>query len=474
MRAPTNRPNIRYHVLHVEESIKPINKVAIDIANVLESRFTSPSSRGIIFVDSINDANLIGHAFNDCISHGQMGNAQRLQNQKDWFCSDGNRKWIVATTGFIHGIDYPKVEAVIVCGLAYGFINLAQAFGRAGRLGQPVIAIDLIDGSTWHHSSDTDYECREKALDWTKNTTLCRRQGLSIFFDGKLATCQRLPKAELCDICDPNNELLQLLRPLLSQAPEVNNMDPYNSKPQHTPQTEPSNLILQHQIPCHLPVQHSVPFPQQSSISASTTAPNNLVTRPVGPGPSMAVQLDSSIVASHGASKAAKAKILTHICFQLLGKCVVCWAWKGKFVEQEKNHKPYYSCCPNPVEQVYWASGFTEFSKKLRFTKYEYCFYCGLPQGTYQPSNHPTFQNGRQLDCPFRQFVHMAIWQIFHTVPTMVNARKAFPALQNVIDASQFSDWAVKEEYGEFYNGLELLIWFWNTRSKDRDLERYI
>jgi Helicase conserved C-terminal domain len=445
VRALTNRPNIRYHLLRVNEHVRRATAVAVDVANVLESQFTSGLSRGIIFVDSIEDANTIGRSFNNFVCHGKMDPIVRTQNQSNWFGTSGNQKWIVATTGFIHGIDHPRVEGVVVCGLLYGLINLAQAFGRAGRLGQPVSVVEVNNGlmNLIHapHESD-DASGRAAVNRWIANATYCRRESLSAYLDGCRVNCGEL-NAESCDICDPDTELLRLLRPLVSHPPE--------------------HLLPPNRLPLHPPLTTSIPRPRQSTVTTS----HNIVRLPP-PGPSIGVQLDASIWDSNMASKADKANMLCKIYFRLYGKCVICWAWKERIVEQDKNHIPLVSCRNRDKDKVPWSSGWNEFRKLIRFDgKFEYCYHCGVPQGDYKPTRHPGFHQHETVACPTNSFVYLVIWYLFHEVKIMDKARRAFPALKDCSNISQFADWVMKEEAGNFYNGLELFIWFWKTRGLD-------
>ena len=48
IRAPTSRPNLRYHVLHVENEVKHINKVAVQLAHHLQQSTFAENSRGIL------------------------------------------------------------------------------------------------------------------------------------------------------------------------------------------------------------------------------------------------------------------------------------------------------------------------------------------------------------------------------------------------------------------------------------------
>jgi superfamily II DNA helicase RecQ len=144
IRAPTQRPLIRYHVIHLEYGVHlGIHEYTVTLARYLQKTNFDANSNGIIYVTSIADATQIGKSFDDCIYTSQLSIEEKDANVQRW--SNGQSKWIVATDGFSHGINRPFVDAVIMVGLPHSFIDLIQQPGRGGRAGRPSMAFLVED-----------------------------------------------------------------------------------------------------------------------------------------------------------------------------------------------------------------------------------------------------------------------------------------------------------------------------------------
>jgi hypothetical protein len=113
---------------------------------------------------------------------------------------------IVATSALGTGVNYPGIKSVVHAGMPYGLIDFAQESGRAGRGGEEVDSLVLVE-SGW--------EARERAkrqakrIGWTRDETEmlnfvssegCRRLVLARYFDeaepqdcisGEMARCDR-------------------------------------------------------------------------------------------------------------------------------------------------------------------------------------------------------------------------------------------------------------------------------------------
>jgi hypothetical protein len=98
------------------------------------------------------------------------------------------------------------------------------------------------------------------------------------------------------------------------------------------------------------------------------------------------------------------------------------------------------------------------------FDNFQYCWKCGLPQGDFTPVTHPVFKTGVVLDCPFDDLTALLMWHIIHTKDVWKKACTVFPRLEERIPLADIINWLKKEEQPHsFYNGLELVIWYWIT-----------
>ncbi|KAG6848431.1 hypothetical protein H0H93_000226 [Arthromyces matolae] len=219
IRAPTFRPNLRYHVLWIEERIHKMADVTKKLALQLEASTFSPYSRGIIFCNSIREVDEIATNFHNVKSHSQMDSAERAHLQEVWFMG-GTSKWMVATTGWLHGIDHPNVDAVIFNNLPYGLLNFSQGAGRAGRSGQEanVFLLHSTHQQWLTPGRDTlDVQLLAPVDDFVRHE-ICHVKVLTMAMDGESEqrSCNDIRNAMECDVCNPDHPITVAAKSLLT------------------------------------------------------------------------------------------------------------------------------------------------------------------------------------------------------------------------------------------------------------------
>lgn len=113
---------------------------------------------------------------------------------------------VVATSALGTGVNYPGIEMVVHAGMPYGLIDFAQESGRAGRGGEDVDSVILIEKG-WEARERTKRQAKRQ--DWSRderelvkfvNTDGCRRRVLAEYYDegepvdcisGEMARCDR-------------------------------------------------------------------------------------------------------------------------------------------------------------------------------------------------------------------------------------------------------------------------------------------
>ena len=146
------------------------------------------------------------------------------------------------------------------------------------------------------------------------------------------------------------------------------------------------------------------------------------------------------------------------------GYCVICWVWKGVRKIKTTDHQYFIHCKSMEDRFVHHAIGWINLKRKFQFVKFKYCWTCGLPQGEFAPSTHPTFKAGEILKCPFDDLVALLIWYIINTEDVWNRACSVFPGLKSTMSLDNITKWLNIEEHpSQFYNGLELVIWYWVT-----------
>lgn len=114
---------------------------------------------------------------------------------------------VVATTALGTGVNYTGVALAVHIGMPYGFIDFAQESGRAGRGGEVVTSLILLE-KNWQTREAArrtamrrEWSPDEKAMLDFVNTDDCRRLVLGRYFDKKPAQDCVSGEMERCDRC---------------------------------------------------------------------------------------------------------------------------------------------------------------------------------------------------------------------------------------------------------------------------------
>lgn len=477
IRSQTNRPNLFHHVLHVDSEIHKNGKdLVVKLAALLDKDFLEPQSRGIIFCTTKEEVNELAPLFQNTKSHSDMDSDTRVQIQEEWFQGIG-RRWMVATTGFIHGIDHPGVDAVIFKEMPYGLLNYDQGSGRAGRSRQPahifLLTFDNIQFIEPPHMED-DVSCRITGNEYRANLIQCRRRILSRTMDGVEVSCQDVFKSIGCDICKPHDPIVLASKRLLDaphmESPEYQ-VDEWDSNTlQELDQME--DQLMQTSVSSALvnTTAHQAIILQQAAQASTSSATAR----------SMALHMDHSHYMRLILDKKSKVEELTNMTKVLLDTssvidgmlfCPICWAWKGRLVKKTPKHSYFFSCKSKSDHFVSHAFGWIDQCKKiLKIATFKYCHQCGLPQGDLMPSTHATFKRGETMRCVFDDLVAVLVWYIIHDENVLRKACEEFPALKEIRGAKAKVEWMTREDDPtKFYNGLEVVIWFWLTYKKGKN-----
>jgi hypothetical protein len=449
IREPTNRKNIIYHKLRIEQRIRKAKDVIIDLARLVERELWTIESRGIIFCLSRSDVDELAPFFGNTKSHSDMESSDRSEVQERWNEGLLGHRWMVATTGFIHGIDHPNVDTVIFLEMPYGLNNFVQGGGRAGRSGRPahVFLLDYCSTFVMPRKTIVDTGAVAAGAKFVENFSDCRRLILSDVMDGQAVCCGDLLDAEPCDICKPDHPMVVASRKLL--------LPPRNDSPVYDQGGWDDTTLAS--------IDPAILDPSPALLASSSTS--TLVT-------STSLLLDQAIYKKLKQDKIGKVAELTDLTKAVGGikdgnhtsYCVICWVWKKRWQVKTPAHQYFISCKSDEDSFVHHALGWIKLKKEFRFQRYQYCWKCGLPQGEFIPATHPTFKSGTIMHCPFDDLVALLIWYIINTEDVWRRACSAFPGIKTKMSLEEIITWLKTDEQPHlFYNGLELVIWFWVT-----------
>jgi len=457
IREPTNRKNLVYHLLRIEQRVRKAKDVIIDLAKLVEQELWTMASRGIIFCLSRSDVDELAPFFGNTKSHSDMESSDRSELQEKWNEGLPGHRWMVATTGFIHGIDHPSVDTVIFLEMPYGLNNFVQGGGRAGRGERPAHVFLLDYCSTFNQPKfGVDSGAVAAGSDFVRNKVDCRRIIISDVMDGVPVRCGDLLGAEPCDNCKPDRAMViaskKLLLPVRDDSPDYDQGG-----------WDDSTLAS---------LDLSLLGPTPTSSLTSQGPIFNQASSAVHPTSSTSLLLDQAIYHKLKRDKMAKVAELTALTKAVggvldgnqTGYCVICWVWKRKRQIKTPEHQYFINCKSIEDRFVHHAIGWIQMKRQFHFEKYCYCWRCGLPQGEFSLATHPIFKSGVILKCPFDDLVVLLIWYIINTEDIWKKACSFFPGIKKKMSLDEITKWlkAVDQPH-MFYNGLELVIWFWVT-----------
>jgi hypothetical protein len=453
IRAPTQRPLIRYHIIHLEHGIhKGLHEYTISLAQHLQQSIFRTDSNGIIYVNTKANAKVIGESFDNCIHTSDLSVEEKDANVQRW--SNGQSKWIIATDGFALGINRPFVDAVIMVALPHSFIDLMQQPGRGGRGGRPSMAFLVEDfGTQWitGNGDEVDPHMTAEAVQFRDNKTVCRREMLSVQMDGidLKVTCQTLHGAEKCDLCDPNAPLNQaaLALRIPDQGVEEDLFKSFDDFDWH------ELSILEDR-----PEMAPNPMP----IARAHTAANAEIR-------GTTVEEDAQRIHEGTIQKHRKNQELSRALEFLKNICHVCWAISnvverhqhvGMLSALQGGHAVFVSCGQTTGIQLP-HQGWLDIKKAMRFREYAYCWKCSLPLNPMVDC-HQGYQVGRGLPCPFEDIIVHICWVIWNLNEYRTSAASNFQGFSVECSVQEYAKWLSEEgdRVCSFHNAIELFLWF--------------
>lgn len=246
LRSPTARPNHRLQMASIPHTRKP-SSVCLQLASLLMKTWDDDRAvRGIIFVRSLKKLDQLSTSspFPVCTYHGQMSDQEKDAQLGSWLSDTSPERWMVSTTALLHGVDYPRVDAVIFSETPFGLYDFVQGAGRAGRSGQESFVAVIYRNPPSIMPDESQYGCAAE-MRAVLTTPACRRASISKVMDGEELPCSRVPNSLLCDFCEGqiNPLIMEAIESPSKSIPVQENTANRDFVPQPPPGPPPAALL---------------------------------------------------------------------------------------------------------------------------------------------------------------------------------------------------------------------------------------
>jgi superfamily II DNA or RNA helicase len=202
LRSGCNRPEIQYVW---KPSYDYGQYVPAVVSAATSFNFLSTDDRGLIYVTSSEVGNIISTKLDIPFytSHPSVTVQERVTMYHDWL--SGKFRFMVCTTAFGAGNDYPRVRIVIHAGTPFEIVPYLQETGRAGRDGKPAVCIMFPGPLRFVGKVDdgTDITGVHAMIDAMRDApNFCIRAKLTSFIDGIPTSCLSDDANQLCSSCE--------------------------------------------------------------------------------------------------------------------------------------------------------------------------------------------------------------------------------------------------------------------------------
>jgi superfamily II DNA helicase RecQ len=109
---------------------------------------------------------------------------------------------IVVTSALGTGVDFPGIVFTLYVDIPYGMIDFAQESGRAGRTGEDVDSVVLVEEGKAERQLASGKAAVDESIMYEFVTTVgCRRRVMGLYLDNKETGCSDEASVANCDRC---------------------------------------------------------------------------------------------------------------------------------------------------------------------------------------------------------------------------------------------------------------------------------
>ena len=430
LRSPTARPNHRLQLAAIPRSQDP-STVGIQLASLLLEKWDNDRAvRGIVFVRSLKSLESVSSStpFPVCTYHGKMSLEEKNRQLDSWLSDEHPAKWMISTTALLHGVDYPRVDAVIFLESPFGLYDFVQGAGRAGRSGQESFIAVLHNKPPPVLPGENPHACRAE-IERVLSTSTCRRACISEAMDGNTVSCSQLPNSLPCDLCEGK------VSPLIAAAMVASTSAPIQE-----------DTVMSNSVP-RLP-----PTPLPTALLSGFSAQTNAAARKKhAKAAKDAMERFSGCFVCRighddhrpchdkcGSSRASGCEIARHLPF----KC-------GDF--------------PHKIGWIDWKKNYFAWPSDV-----SRCYFCGFPNAVVGYV-HQTKNGNYPGVCQFSDTAVTAAWHILHSPPLFIKLQEELGFVPGADQKATFAVWLT--QYGSDSEDIQLLsvfLWLYCQYYPDR------
>ncbi|KAK5111071.1 hypothetical protein LTR85_012290 [Meristemomyces frigidus] len=193
IRASTVRPNIRYLVQRCPAG--KLRETAVQLCQT--RRDLAEGHKAVVYCRSRDQCESMAEALGCGYYHAGVLLPDRAERLEGWVSTGG---YIVATSALGTGVDYPGIVFVLHVGMPHGMIDFAQESSRGGRGGEMVDSVVLIEEGAEASMEKMSQSLDESAMIAFTQAVGCRRGPMSMYLDGRAASCSE-GTLSACDRC---------------------------------------------------------------------------------------------------------------------------------------------------------------------------------------------------------------------------------------------------------------------------------
>ncbi|KAG1850402.1 P-loop containing nucleoside triphosphate hydrolase protein, partial [Suillus subluteus] len=134
--------------------------------------------------------------------HSELPDEEKKKTLDSFRAGAGSFRVLYTTSALSAGLDIRDIRVVVHLRKPNNMLDYGQEFGRGCRDGKPGWAFIFHDPKhkPFTLQAGQDDTGVSEITSWL-STPVCRRLGLSLFFDGRASSCFEMVTVQLCDIC---------------------------------------------------------------------------------------------------------------------------------------------------------------------------------------------------------------------------------------------------------------------------------